>query len=131
MISIVVVSHSPKVAQGAKELADEMSQGKVKIFAAGGVDDDTIGTNAERIHTALEEALNDDGVLVLLDMGSAVMSTQMAIEFLDEADQEKIKISDAPLIEGIIIASIEASAGNSLADVSSAAEATRQLQKLD
>lgn len=131
MISIVVVSHSPKIAQGAKELADEMSQGKINIYAAGGVDDETIGTNAERIHAALEEAMNDDGVLILLDLGSAVMSTQMAIEFLDETDQAKVKISDAPLVEGTIIASIEASAGNNLDAVCAAAEATRQLQKLD
>jgi len=131
VISIVIVSHSPKVAQGAKELADEMSQGKIKIFAAGGVDDNTIGTNAERIQQALESAMNDDGVLVLLDMGSAVMSTQMAVEMLPDEDQAKVTLSNAPLIEGAVIASIEAAAGNALAAVNAAAEMTREMEKLD
>lgn len=131
MISIVIVSHSPKVAQGAKELADEMSQGKIKVFAAGGVDDETIGTNAERIQQALESAMNDDGVLVLLDMGSAVMSAQMAVEMLPDADQAKVKLSNAPLVEGAVIASIEAAAGNGLDAVNAAAEATREMEKLD
>ncbi|MGF1503600.1 MAG: PTS-dependent dihydroxyacetone kinase phosphotransferase subunit DhaM [Anaerolineae bacterium] len=82
MIGIVIVSHSPKVAQGTAELAQEMSQERVKIVAAGGVDDETIGTNAERILAALQEAETEDGVVVLLVHGCASMSTQVAIEML-------------------------------------------------
>lgn len=133
MIALVLVSHSPKVAEGIKELADQMSQGKVHIFAAGGVDDTTIGTNAERIHTALAAALaadDVDGVLLLVDMGSAVMSAEMAIEMLDEADQPRVVIGDAPIVEGGVIAAVEASIGNNLDTVKLAAEATRQMDKL-
>lgn len=130
MIAIVLVSHSPKVAQGTKDLADQMSQGRVKVIAAGGVDDHTIGTNVDRIHAALIEAMNDDGVLVLLDLGSAVLSTQMAIEMLPEDQQQRVKISEAPLVEGGVIASVEASLGHTLDKVNDAAEATSTMRKL-
>ncbi|NDJ51852.1 MAG: PTS-dependent dihydroxyacetone kinase phosphotransferase subunit DhaM [Chloroflexi bacterium] len=130
MIGIVIVSHSPKVAEGVRELASQMAQGRVKIVAAGGVDDDTIGTNAERIHGALIEADSEDGVLVLLDLGSAVMSTQMAIELLPEDQQKKIVISEAPLVEGAVIAAVEASIGHDMEKVNAAAEAASTMRKL-
>ncbi|HEC23276.1 MAG TPA: PTS-dependent dihydroxyacetone kinase phosphotransferase subunit DhaM [Chloroflexi bacterium] len=130
MIGIVIVSHSPKVAEGVKDLADQMSQKRVKVVAAGGVDDQTIGTNAERIYNALLEAYSDDGVLVLLDLGSAVMSAQMAIEMLPEDKQNKVVLSEAPLVEGAIVAAVEASIGNDLAKVNAAAEAASTMRKL-
>ncbi len=130
MIGIVIVSHSHKVAEGVKELADQMAQGQVKIVAAGGVDDHTIGTNAERIHNALLEAQSDDGVLVLLDLGSAVMSAQMAVEMLDADAQGRVKLSEAPLVEGAVIAAVEASIGNTLEQVTAAAEAAATMRKL-
>lgn len=129
MIGIVIVSHSHKVAEGVKELADQMTQNRVKVFAAGGVDDKTIGTNAERIHTALVNADEGDGVLVLLDLGSAVMSTQMAIEMLPEEKRERVLLSEAPLIEGAIVAAVEASIGRSLSEVNAAAEAASTMRK--
>lgn len=132
MIALVIVSHSPKIAEGVKELADEMAQGKVRIYAAGGVDDTSIGTNAERIHAALQNAVheNDDGVLLLLDMGSAAMSAEMAVEMLDDAQQAKVIISEAPLVEGAVIAAVEASIGNDLQAVQAAADQTRHMSKL-
>jgi dihydroxyacetone kinase phosphotransfer subunit len=107
-----------------------MSQGRVKVFAAGGVDENTIGTNVERIHTALTQALNPDGVLVLLDLGSAVLSAQMAVEMLSNDDQKRVVLSEAPLVEGAVIASVEASLGRDLQKVNSAAEATSTMRKL-
>jgi len=130
MIAIVVVSHSAKVAEGVKELAEQMSQNRVKILAAGGVDEHTIGTNAERIYTALTEAMNDNGVLVLLDLGSAAMSAQFAVEMLPAEQQGRVRLSQGPLVEGAIIAAIEASGGNDLDTVNAAAEAAAQLPKL-
>lgn len=130
MIGIVIVSHSPKIAQGVSELADQMTQGKVKVIPAGGVDDETIGTNAERIYHAILEAESEGGVLVLLDLGSAVMSTQMAVEMLDEDKQASVKLSEAPLVEGAIIAAVEASLGHDIDKVSAAAEAACTMQKL-
>lgn len=130
MIGIVIVSHSSKIADGVKELADQMSQGRVAVAPAGGVDDETIGTNAERIHEAIRQAQSGDGVLVLLDLGSAVMSAQMAIEMLPEEEQATVRMSEAPLVEGAIIATVEASLGHDLDKVNAAAEAACSMRKL-
>lgn len=130
MIGIVIVSHSAKVAEGVKEMAEQMSQGRVTIAAAGGVDDETLGTNAERILAALQQAYSPDGVLVLLDLGSAVMSAQVALEMLPEEQRQVIKLSDAPLVEGAIVAAVEASLGRSLEAVKQAAEAASTMRKI-
>ncbi len=130
MIGIVVVSHSAKVAEGVKEMADQMSQGRVPIAAAGGVDDQTLGTNAERIFAALQSAYSPDGVLVLMDLGSAVMSAQMAIEMMTPEQQAKIQMTDAPLVEGAIVAAVEASLGRTLDEVKKAAEAASTMRKI-
>ncbi len=130
MVGIVIVSHSAKVAVGVKEMAEQMSQGRVPIAAAGGVDDETMGTNAERIFAALQEAYSPDGVLVLMDLGSAVMSAQMAIEMMDEEKRAHIKMSDAPLVEGAIVAAVESSLGRSLEEVNKAAEAASNMRKI-
>lgn len=130
MIAMVLVSHSPEVARGTKALAEQMTQGRVKVYDAGGVDDHTIGTNVERILDAINAAMNDDGVLVLLDLGSAALSAQMAVEMLPEDQQQRVKISEAPLVEGAIIGAVEASLGHPLAKVNEAAEATSTLRKL-
>lgn len=130
MIAMVLVSHSAEVARGTKALADQMTQGRVKVFDAGGVDDNTIGTNVERIFDALNQAINEDGVLVLLDLGSAALSAQMAVEMLDEEQQKRVKISEAPLVEGAVIGAVEASLGHPLDKVNDAAEATSTLRKL-
>ncbi len=130
MIGLVIVSHSAKVAEGVKEMAEQMSQGRVAIAAAGGVDEDTLGTNAERIFTALQSAYSPDGVLVLMDLGSAVMSAQMAIEMMAAEQQQQIRMSDAPLVEGAIVAAVEASLGRSLEEVKEAAEAASTMRKI-
>jgi dihydroxyacetone kinase phosphotransfer subunit len=130
MIGIVIVSHSAKVAEGVKELADQMTQKRVRIAAAGGVDDHTIGTNAERIHAALNEVDSPDGMLILLDLGSAIMSAQMAVEMLPEPKRAQVVLSEAPLVEGAIIAAVEASLGHDLTKVNVAAEAASTMRKL-
>ncbi|WP_258189533.1 dihydroxyacetone kinase phosphoryl donor subunit DhaM, partial [Candidatus Hakubella thermalkaliphila] len=93
MIGIVIVAHSQKLAEGVKELAEQMSQGRVPIVAAGGLDDTTIGTNMERILSAINAVYQPDGVLVLMDLGSAVMSAEMAIETLSPEQQAKVLLS--------------------------------------
>ncbi|MFZ4814548.1 MAG: dihydroxyacetone kinase phosphoryl donor subunit DhaM [Phototrophicaceae bacterium] len=130
MISIVLVSHSAKVAEGVKELAEQVSHNWVKIYAAGGVDDHTIGTNVELIYAALMEASNTADVLVLLDIGSAILSTQMALEMLPADRHSRVKLGEAPLVEGAIIASVEASLGHGLEKVKFAAEAACSMRKL-
>ncbi|WP_448590771.1 dihydroxyacetone kinase phosphoryl donor subunit DhaM [Thermoflexus hugenholtzii] len=127
MVALVIVAHSAKLAEGVKELADQMAQGRVPIFAAGGLDAHTLGTNVERIREALEAALSQaDEVLVLMDLGSAVIGTQMAMEMLPPEVRPRILLSQAPLVEGAIVAAVEAAIGKAAAEVeASAVEACR------
>jgi dihydroxyacetone kinase DhaKLM complex PTS-EIIA-like component DhaM len=94
------------------------------------VDDATIGTNAERIHQAIEAVYSPEGVLILFDLGSALFSTQMAIEMLPPEQQAQIKVSSAHLVEGAIVAAVEASLGHTLDEVNAAAEAVKDMQKI-
>ncbi|MBC3804761.1 PTS-dependent dihydroxyacetone kinase phosphotransferase subunit DhaM [Acetobacterium fimetarium] len=114
MVGIVVVSHSQKIAEGAVELARQMAA-DAKIAAAGGMADGGIGTDVAKIQAGIEAVQTGDGVVVLVDLGSAVMSSEMAIEMLD--DGSNVKIVDAPIVEGTIFGAVEASIGSSLAEV--------------
>lgn len=130
MIGIVIVSHSHLLAKGVQDMASQLSKNLVKIEAAGGVDDNTIGTNAERIHRAIEAVYSPDGVLILFDLGGALFSTQMAIEMLPPEQQARVKVSGAHLVEGAIVAAVEASLEHTLAEVNDAAEAVKDMQKI-
>jgi phosphocarrier protein FPr len=130
MIGLVIVSHSHLLAKGLQDMAIQMSKNMIKIEAAGGVDDANIGTNAERIHQAIEAAYSPDGVLILFDLGSALFSTQIAIEKLPPEQQAHVKVSAAHLVEGAIVAAVEASLGHSLEEVNAAAEAVKDMQKI-
>ncbi|GBD08089.1 Protein-lysine deacetylase [Candidatus Thermoflexus japonica] len=127
MVALVIVAHSAKLAEGVKELAEQMVQGRVPIFAAGGLDEHTLGTNVEQIRQALEMALaRAEEVLVLMDLGSAVMGAQMAMEMLAPEVRPRIRLSQAPLVEGAIVAAVEASIGKTAAEIeASAVEACR------
>ncbi len=127
MVALVIVAHSAKLAEGVRELAEQMVRGQVPIFAAGGLDEHTLGTNVERIRQTLEMALAQaDEVLVLMDLGSAVMGAQMAIEMLAPEVRPRILLSQAPLVEGAIVAAVEASIGKTAAEIeASAVEACR------
>jgi PTS hybrid protein len=127
-VGLVIVSHSAQLAEGVAELAGQMAQGKVAIAVAGGTSDGTLGTSFEKIVEALNQADGPDGILVLLDLGSAVMATEMAVETF--VAQHRVVISPAALVEGAVIAAVEASIGNSLAEVAEAAEIAHTLPKL-
>jgi phosphocarrier protein FPr len=127
MVGLVVVSHSSRLAEGVVELAREMGGGTVAIEAAGGVEaGGALGTSATLIAAAIERAWSEDGVLVVMDLGSAVLSAEAALELLDEGRGERVLLSDAPLAEGAVIAAVAAGSGASLEDV--AAEARRALE---
>ncbi len=133
MISIVIVSHCRQIAQGVQELAQEMTQAPVPIIPVGGIIEDgdyRIGTDAMRIVEAIQEHWTPDGVLILVDLGSAVLSAETAIEFLPEEMQESCLISNAPLVEGAVIAALEASLSHRLEDVNRAAESVSSLEKV-
>jgi len=121
MIGIVVVSHSPALATAAVELAVEMAHGagpvvEVAAGAAGG-----LGTDATEVSAALERAASPDGVLVLMDLGSAVLSTELALELAVPACP--VRLSSAPLVEGLVAAVVRASGGADLDVVAREAEA--------
>ena len=130
MIGIVIVSHSHMLAEGLKQLAAELSRDTVRIATAGGLDETTTGTSADRIARAIQEADSADGVVVLFDLGSALLSAQMAVEMFSAEQQSGIRLIDAPLVEGTLIASVEASLGRSLDEVRHAAECTRNTKKI-
>src|SRR3954449_9325121 len=119
MVNLVIVSHSSRLAEGVAELAAEMGGGEVAIEPAGGLDDGSIGTDAERVRAAVERVRSPDGVLVLMDLGSALMSAEIALEMLE--DGGPVALSAAPLVEGAVAAAARARAGAALAEV--AAEA--------
>jgi len=109
MVGIVIVSHSQKVAEGAKELALQMAS-DAQIAACGGLKDGSIGTDMEKITNGINAVMSEDGVIMLVDMGSAIMTSEMAIEMSDDPD--KITIVDAPIVESAVYGAIEASIGS-------------------
>ncbi|MDX6282362.1 MAG: multiphosphoryl transfer protein [Kribbellaceae bacterium] len=127
MIGIVVVSHSRALAEAAVGLASEMvAEGDRPVIAvAAGLDETTFGTDAAAVAEAISVADSADGVLVLLDLGSAVMSAELALEFVDPEVAERVKLSSAPLVEGLVAAVVTASTGATLDAV--LAEASRGL----
>ena len=116
MVGIVIVSHSEKIAEGVKEVAEQMVP-EVKIYSAGGTDDGRIGTDAMKISAAIENAFDKDGVILLFDLGSSLMNAEMAIEFLDEDIKSKVEIIDAPLVEGAIVAAAYASMNKTIEEI--------------
>ena len=119
MIGLVIVSHSAKLAEGVCDLARQVAQGKVRIAAAGGTADprNPIGTDAFRVLEAIHSVYSEDGVLVLMDLGSAVLSAETALELLDEDRQSRVRLCSAPLVEGAVAAASLAAAGASLAEI--------------
>ena len=129
-VGLVIVSHSAQLAVGVAELAGQMAQGATSIVTAGGGANDILGTSVDKIHAAIQAADGPDGVLVLLDLGSAILATEMALELLSSEQNNRIALSFAPLVEGAIAAAIESSLGRSLAEVKQAAEKTASVEQL-
>ena len=110
MVGIVVVSHSEKLAESIVDLTKMMAD-SAHIAAAGGLEDGSFGTSYDRIKAAIDAVYSDDGVIVLMDMGSAVMTTEMV---LDEYDNAKVRMADAPVVESAVAASVSAMCGSDL-----------------
>ncbi|MBK7200929.1 phosphoenolpyruvate--protein phosphotransferase [Candidatus Amarolinea dominans] len=117
MVGLVIVSHSYFLAQGVLELARQMAAPGVKIAAAGGLDgpDHALGTDPFMVQQAIEAVDGPDGVLVLMDLGSAILSTEMALEFVTEETRQRVLLCEAPLVEGALAAAVQAGLGSSLA----------------
>jgi len=125
-VGIVIVSHSKALAEAAVALTAEMVQGEMPpIEIAAGTEDGSLGTDAVAVHRAIERLADAPGVIVLLDLGSAVMSAETAYEMLDDNLASRVVLSSAPLVEGLFGAVVRSSTGGNLAAVS--AEADRGL----
>jgi phosphoenolpyruvate-protein phosphotransferase/dihydroxyacetone kinase phosphotransfer subunit len=117
VVGIVVVSHSDALAEGVVRLAREMAGPELALEPAGGFEEpDALGTDAERVRGAIERAMSPDGVLVLMDLGSALMSAEFAVEMLEGA-AGPVRLSAAPLVEGAVAAAVAAAGGASLDEV--------------
>ncbi len=109
MVGIVVVSHSEKIANGISELALQISP-KANIKSAGGIENGKFGTSTKKIKDAINSVYSKDGVVITVDIGSTIINTEKAIkDFGDE-----VKILDCPLVEGTIVAAVEAGIGSDI-----------------
>jgi dihydroxyacetone kinase phosphotransfer subunit len=127
MVSLLIVSHSATLAAGVKEFVEQVAGGSIHVGAVGGAVDGRLGTSVDHIWQALQQAATPEGTLVLVDLGSAVMSVQVALEMLDGP---RVIISNAPLVEGAYLAAAEAAAGSSLEETAAAALQAHTLTKI-
>jgi dihydroxyacetone kinase phosphotransfer subunit len=134
VISLVIVSHCHQIAEGVKELAMQMTKEPINIISIGGIVDEAgqrqLGTDAVEIAAALHDSWTRDGVLILVDLGSAVLSAETALDLLPEEMQDSCLISNAPLVEGAVVAALEASLGHTLEDVNRASESACHFDKI-
>jgi PTS hybrid protein len=110
MVSLLLLSHSPKIVEGARDLALEMG-GEANIITVGGTKAGTLGADYDRTYAAMKEAAEQGEVIVLADLGSARLTGQMAQEALDDGLRERVYPCDAALVEGSLIAAIAIAAG--------------------
>lgn len=113
MVGFVIVSHSEKLAAGVVDLARMMAK-ETPIAAAGGLEDGSFGTSFEKIQDAIERVYSPDGVILLMDMGSAVMTAEMVVESMEG---KKVQLADCPLVEGAVTGTMDASMGMCLEDI--------------
>lgn len=126
-VGIVLVSHSVRLAEGAADLAAQVSGGTVRVLAAGGTDEGGLGTSADKIAEAVAAADTGAGVLVLPDLGSAVLTVRAMLEDLAGA---RVVLADAPFVEGAVAATVTAAGGADLKTVARAAEEAWNARKL-
>lgn len=120
MIGLVLVSHSSKLVEGLADLVAQMEP-EVPLAIAGGTDDGGLGTSLELVMSAIERADTGDGAIVLFDLGSAEMTAESALEFLDDEQRTRLRVVDAPLVEGALAAAGAAGGAAGVDDVAAAA----------
>jgi phosphoenolpyruvate---glycerone phosphotransferase subunit DhaM len=129
-VGLVLVSHSAEIADGLAKLVAQVAGESVPVVAAGGGPDGTLGTDGGRVLEALQEAAGPAGAVVLMDLGSSVLSVRAAFAELPEETVAQLRIADAPLVEGAIAAGVTASIGGSVDEVLAAAQEARTVAKL-
>jgi dihydroxyacetone kinase, phosphotransfer subunit len=129
MVGVVLISHSRALAEGAAELAAQVAAG-VRIVPAGGTEDGRLGTSTERIAAAIKTADDGDGVLLIPDIGSSVLSALALLADLDpEGRGDRLVLADAPFVEGAVAAAAAAAGGLDLTAVATAAQEARVARK--
>ena len=128
-MSLVLVSHSKTLAEGLRDMVVQVAGESVRVAAAGGTADGRLGTSVEAIVDAIRAVDGDDGVLVLLDLGSAWLSVEMALEELSDSERARVCVSEAPLVEGAVLAAVQASIGASLSETAAAALGAASMSK--
>ena len=130
MVGIVLVSHSPEIASGLARLASEVAGDEVRIEPAGGGPDGSLGTSGDCVRAAIERADQGQGVVVLGDLGSSILTVRSLLADEIRGSNGHVKFADAPFVEGAVAAAVVASAGLDLGEVVRAAEETRGVSKL-
>ena len=132
MTGLVLVSHSSQIAEGLRDMVGQVAGPDVPVATAGGTEDGRLGTSAPMIAAAIRSTFEAgaDAALIFLDLGSAALSLELALEELDDADRERVRISDAPLVEGAVLAAVQASIGASLDEVAQAAAGAATMHKM-
>lgn len=131
-MGLVLVSHSEALVDGLRDMVAQVAGDDVPVATAGGTDDGRLGTSAPRIAAAIRSALGAgvDDVLVMLDLGSAALSLELACEEFAAADRARIRISEAPLVEGAVLAAVTASVGGSIDEVMASAAGAATMAKM-
>ncbi|AZH83950.1 HPr family phosphocarrier protein [Plantibacter sp. PA-3-X8] len=119
-VGLVFVSHSALIAEGLIALARQMAP-DAALAAAGGTDEGGIGTSFELVSAGIASVDSGAGVVVLCDLGSAILTAETALDFLDDDVRGRVRIVDAPLVEGGVAAAVAAQTGASLDEVVAAA----------
>lgn len=126
MVGTVLVSHSQTLAEAMVGYTHMMAPQAV-VVAAGGLEDGTFGTSYEKIETAIEQAQQGDGVVVLMDMGSAVMTVKMVLEDMED---DTVDMADCPFVEGAVEGTVLAQSGAALAEIVQALSNVGAVHKL-
>jgi PTS hybrid protein len=129
-VGLVLVSHSASIAEGLAELAAQVAGPSVPIVAIGGAADGSLGTDGGKVLEALRNAAAAGGAVVLMDLGSSVLSVRAAQAELSAEELERVVIADAPLVEGTIAAAVTASTGATRQEIAAAAQEARSVSKL-
>jgi dihydroxyacetone kinase phosphotransfer subunit len=129
LVGIVVVSHSRRLADGVVEVASQMAGEEVALVAVGGAPDGSLGTDAGRIVEAIAAADAGRGVVILGDLGSAILASETALELVEPGVAARTRISRGPVVEGAVVAAVQSSIGEGLDEVLAAADAARDLDK--
>jgi len=132
LVGLVLVSHSGTLVEGLRDMVSQVAGSSVPVAIAGGTEDGRLGTSAPRITAAIDSVLDAGAAsaLVLLDLGSAALSLEIALEDLSDDRRSRVHVSEAPLVEGAILAAVQTGLGVSIEEVMAAADSAASMTKL-